>query len=171
MASLLALDASKFVGWSFWKSPADKPLCRTWEAKSRWDTEVYGPYLLEFEEWLKDMLVTMKPGVLAFESPIVVAGGWGKGRGSDENNIRRLIGVVSIAEKEATRLGIRCVEVNNQTAKAFIGVSARRSKMSIGEYKSQMTTAMTKRGYRVADSHQADAIAVGLVAYDFLGFS
>lgn len=168
MASLLALDASKFVGWSLWASPVDKPHCRTWEAVSAWNTEDYGPYLFEFKTWLTGMLDLHRPEVLAFESPIVVAS-WGKGRGSDENNIRRLINVVGIAELMAYERNLVCVEVNNQTAKAYVGVSARRSGMSDAEYKGQMINAMTKRGYRVADSHQADSCAVALVAYDDLG--
>lgn len=167
MASLLALDASKFVGWSLWKSPADKPHCRTWEAVSRWDTEDYGPYLFEFKTWLNGMLDLHKPEVLAFEAPIVAS--FGKGRGSDENNMRRLISVVGIAELIAFERDLVCVEVHNQTAKAYIGVSARRGNMTIAEYKDLMVIAMTRRGYRVADSHQADACAVALVAYDDLG--
>jgi hypothetical protein len=170
MASLLTLDASKFVGWSFWKSPADKPHCRTWEAKSRWDSEAYGPYLLEFKTWLNSMLDLLRPDVLAFESPIVVSRGWGKGRGSDENNIRRLISVVGIAELIAMERELVCIEVPNQTAKAYMGVSSRRSSgMTDAQYKQLMIDAMTLRGYRIGDSHQADACAVALVAYEDLG--
>lgn len=167
MASLLALDASKFVGWSLWKSPQDKPHCRTWEAVSAWNTEDYGPYLFEFKTWLTGMLDLHKPEILAFESPIITS--FGKGRGTDENNIRRLINVVGIAELMAYERNLVCVEVHNQTAKAYIGVSGRRNGMSDAQYKQQIIDAMTLRGYRVGDSHQADACAVALVAYEDLG--
>lgn len=168
MASLLALDASSFVGWSLWKSPADKqPHCRTWESVSPWNTEDYGPYLFEFKTWLTGMLDLHRPEILAFESPIIAS--FGEGRGTDENNIRRLINVVGIAELMAYERDLVCMEVHNQTAKAYVGVSARRGNMTMAEYKGQMITTMTKRGYRVADSHQADACAVALVAYYDLG--
>src|SRR5258708_20647079 len=99
MTSLLAIDASKFVGWAHFASPTAMPKCRTWVAQELWNSDEYAAYFLEFEEWLNGMLSLLQPDVFAFESPIVVAtGGWGDDRGSDGNNIRRLIGIVSVAE-------------------------------------------------------------------------
>jgi hypothetical protein len=163
VTSLLAIDASKYVGWAYFRDPADKPLCRTWVADGLWDSDDYGPYFAAFEGWLRDMLVVHRPGVFAFESPIVASrGGWGKGRGSDENNVRRLIGIVSVAELVCARRGLRCMEVNNKSAKAFAGVSRFKDKDG-------MVVAMTALGYEVGDSHQSDACAIARVVYSQLG--
>ncbi len=160
MTSILSLDASKYVGWAMFSSADSKPQCRTWVAHGLWNSDDYAPYFLAFENWLLDMLAIFKPDVLAFESPIVVARR--DGRGSDENNVRRLIGIVSVAELVCARRGLRCFEVHNQTAKAFVGASSRKDKDA-------MIVAMTALGYEVGDQHQADAIAVALCVYSDLG--
>lgn len=171
MASLFTLDASKYVGWSYFSGPAAIPKCRTWVARDGlWASDNYAPYFLEFEKWFLDMLDVLQPDMVGFESPIVVSrGGFGDGRGSDENNIRRLIGIVSIIELTCARRGIPCYEVNNQTAKQFMGINHRRQEgESVGQYKDRMIVAITALGFLVADSHQADSAAVGLVIYDDL---
>ena len=162
MPSLLALDASLYVGYAYFSSPNAQPKCRTWVAPAGlWKSEDYGPYFLAFGDWLLEMLDVLQPEHLAFESPVVA--NFGPGRGTDENNLRRLIGIVSIAELIAASNGLPCHEVHNQTAKAFMGVSRRKDK-------NDMIVAVTAKGFKVADQHQADACAVGLVAYDSLGF-
>lgn len=172
MTSLLAIDASKYVGHAYFAGPEVKPKCHTWVAQGLWDSDEYGPYFFAFETWLNGMVDVFQPEILAWESPIVVARGssWGPGRGSDQNNIRRLIGIVSVAELVGMRRNLRCFEVDNMVAKHFMGVGHRRQE---GEtetaYKDRMIIAVTKLGYRVADSHQADAAAVGIVIYDDLG--
>ena len=44
--------------------------------------------------------------------------------------------------------------------------------MGVSRHKDKegMIVAVTAKGFAVADQHQADAVAVGLVAYDSLGF-
>lgn len=167
MTSVLTIDASKYVGWSFFASADAKPKCRTWVAEGLWNSEDYTPYFLAFEGWLEEMLTVIDPDVFAFESPIVMPKR--EGRGSDENNVRRLIGIVSIAELVCGRRKRNggkpdCYEVHNQTAKAFVGASSRKDKVD-------MITRMTALGFDVADQHQADACAVALVTYDQLGES
>lgn len=161
MPSLLALDASLYVGWSYFKSPDAVPTCRTWVAPAGlWKSDDYAPYFLAFEDWLLEMLDVMQPDILAFESPIV--GSFGPGRGSDENNIRRLIGIVSVAELVAARRRLKCYEVHNKTAKAFVGLPSYKDKDA-------MIVAMMNRGFPVGDQHQADACACALVVYADLG--
>lgn len=171
MSSVLALDCSSYVGWAFFSSAGAKPKCKTWVKQGLWNSDDYAPYFLEFEKWLEDMLTVFSPDVVAFESPIVVGrGSWGDGRGNDENNIRRLIGIVSVAELVAARRNLRRFEVHNQTAKSFMGIPGRKpSDMSKKDYKDLMTIEMAKRGYECADDHQSDAAAVALVVYDMLG--
>lgn len=139
------------------------PKCRTWVANGLWNSDDYAPYFVAFEDWLTDMLTVLQPDVFAFESPIVVAtGGWGEGRGSDENNIRRLIGIVSVAELVCARRKVPCYEVHNSTAKSHAGLKR-------GKDKEGMIVTMTALGYEIGDQHQADACAVGRVVYSDLG--
>lgn len=170
MTSVLSLDCSMYVGHAFFRAAGAKPVCDTWVATGgAWKSDDYGDYFLKFERWLVKMIAVRKPDVLGFESPIVVPRGmsWGDKRGSDENNMRRLIGVVSVAELVARRAGLRCIEVHNSTAKHFMGVSSRRLEgESPSQYKDRMIVAVTNLGYGVADHHQADAVAVGLCTYD-----
>ena len=129
-------------------------------AEGLWNSDDYAPYFLAFETWLNGMLDVMQPDIFAFESPIVVPRR--DGRGSDENNVRRLIGIVSVAELICARRKTPCYEVHNQSAKAFVG-------MPRGKDKNGMIVAMTQKGFSVADSHQSDACAVALVVYDQIG--
>lgn len=159
MTSILSLDVSKYCGWSYFKSADAKPQCRTWIAEGLWNSDDYSPYFVAFEEWLMNMIQVFQPDVVAWESPIILPRR--DGRGSDENNVRRLIGIVSIAELVCARLRIRCFEAHNQTCKAFVGVSRFKDKNA-------MIVAMTERGYEVADQHQGDACAVALVVFSQL---
>ena len=144
------------------------PKCGTWTARDTWLSDEYGSYFTEFEEWLEDKISVMQPDILAFESPLLLQRQ--KGRGTDEQQIRRLVGVVSIAEKVAYQRHKRCEEVNVQTAKSFFDLPGRRPEgMSKSDYKDLMLVAMTNRGFACGDSHQADAAAIGLVVYDSLG--
>lgn len=169
MSSVLSLDCSKFIGWAFFRSADDKaPKCRTWQAKDTWLSEEYGNYFSETESWLIDMVRTFKPDMLVFESPLLLPRK--DGRGTDEQQVRRLIGVVAIVEKVAYQLKVRCMEVNVQTAKAFMGVGGRKPEgMSAADYKNRMVVAVTALGYEAADSHQSDAIACALCVYSDLG--
>lgn len=164
VTSLLGLDTAKAVGWSFFRSADDPaPVCQTWIAPVRWDSDDYSPFFLAFEEWLKGTISVFKPDMVAWESPVIVPrGGWGEGRGSDENNIRRLIGVVTVAELVCAHLGVPTREVHNSTCKSFMGVSPRKDKDA-------MVAAVTQLGYSVGDHNQADSVAVALCVYSDLG--
>ncbi len=168
MTSILGLDCSKFIGWAYMRSADDKARCRTWQAKDTWLVEEYGSYFCETETWLIEMVRTFQPEVIAFESPLLLPRR--DGRGTDEQQVRRLVGVVSIVEKVAYQLKVRCFEVNVQSAKAHMGVAGRRPEdMTQQQYKDQMLNAVTALGHECGDNHQADAVAVALTVYDQLG--
>lgn len=168
MTSVLALDASRWIGYAFFKSSDAKPVCRTWQAKDTWLSDEYGGYFAETEAWLLDMIATFSPDVLAFESPILV--NRREGRGTDEQQVRRLVGVVSVIEKVAYQRKIKCLEIHNQTAKSFMGVAGRKAEgESPAMYKSRMIVAVAALGYECADSHQSDAVAIARVVFSDLG--
>lgn len=168
MPSLYTLDISMSCGRAFFGGPTVPPKCWTWKAKSPWDSAEYAPYFLELETWFLCEIDVFKPDMVGFESPVI--GSFGPGRGSDENNLRRLIGAVSVIELACARRGLECYEVHVQTAKSFMGIPGRRpADMTVGQYKDLMRIAMSRRGFACADSHQADASAIGLVVYSDLG--
>lgn len=169
MTSVLSLDCSSLVGWAFFRSVDDKaPYCRTKPFPDCWLDDAYGKYFSEVEEWLIGMLATYQPDLIVFESPVLVSRK--ENRGTDEQNVRRLVGVVSVIEKVAHQRKIRCFETHNQTAKAFMNVAGRkREDETKMQYKSRMVTAVTAMGFDVADDHQADAVACALVVYSDLG--
>lgn len=169
MTSVLGLDCSQSVGWSLFQSANDKaPRCRTKPFPDSWLDDQYGKYFAEVEEWFVDMLTVHQPEAVVFESPLLLSRQ--ENRGSDEQNVRRLVGVVSIIEKVCYQRKVRCEEVNVQVAKSFMGVPGRRpTDMPKAQYKSLMTVAVTEFGYEVADDHQADAVAMALVFFDQLG--
>lgn len=168
MPSVLGLDCSKYIGWALFRSADDRaPRCRTWQAKDTWLSEDYGNYFAETEAWLLDMLATFQPDILAFESPILMPKR--DGRGSDEQQVRRLVGVVAVIEKVAYQKAIRCFEVHNQTAKSFMGVAGRRPEgVTQQQFKDRMLNAITAMGIECGDNHQADAAAVALCVYSDL---
>jgi len=123
------------------------------------------------------MLVEHKPGIVGFESPLVMAPSMGAGL-TQASTIRLQIALASEIETTALEWGVpKIFEVATISAKvALTGAgtlgpewkgqpAADRSK----EWKRRMVAAATtKRGWAVADDHQADAAAVGLVVYGML---
>lgn len=167
MASLLAMDFSKHCGFAYFKSGEAKPLCWTWHGSETWLSEEYGGLFSGFEKTLKEAIMVYKPEVIAFESPLLIANI--PGRGTDEQQVRRLVGMAAIIEKVAYDAKLRCMEAHVQTVKSFIGIPGRRPQgMTPTVYKDLMVIAMTRRNFSVADSHQADAAGVGLCVYSDL---
>ena len=153
---LLALDISTNVGWAMFKSPTSAPTLGTWRAPIAMRGH-YGRRLDGFEQWLRGKVFLLRPAVVAFESPIFVK--WSSDLATNENTIRLLISLAGICELVAFRAGVRSLEVHSQTAKVKLAGSNRAS----GD---QMIAAAVRRGWIVADDHQADACAVALVAFD-----
>lgn len=168
MTSMLSFDASRAIGRAYFGSAHEMPKCRTWHGKDSWLSDDYGRYFDEAEKLIVDEIRMFNPKIVAFEAPLLLPRR--EGRGTDEQQVRRLVGVVSIIEKVAYQLQRECHEVNVQDTKFIAGIPSRRPKdMTYGDYKELMVIAMTKLGYEVADDHQADAAAVARVVYDQLG--
>lgn len=153
---VLSLDCSTSVGWAFFPAHGAPPRCGTWKAPGSWSPEDYGPRFLAFHDWLADMLTTFEPDVLAFESPVLPRGSMSLQ--TTEHTLRLLIGMAAIAELVAQLREVTCVEVNVATAKKALAGNGRADK-------GDMLAAANARGFAVRDHHQADACAVGIVAY------
>lgn len=160
MPSLLSLDCSTNVGWSFWTSADAVPRCGTWKAPPSWSIEDYGKRFKAFHDWLCDMVTTMQPDMLAFEGPVIPRAGM-RDLKTSEHIMRTLIGLVSVAELIANLRGIRCFEVHVSTAKISLAGNGRADK-------NDMVIAAVNRGWPVANDHEADSCAVALTVYDML---
>lgn len=153
---VLALDISTSVGWALFAGEKRVPRLGTWRAPPA-QVGDYAKRCVAFETWLNDFTCLDKPDVLAFESPIFVK--WSSDLATNEHTIRTLIGLATVAEMVAWRLKVRALEVHSQTAKKRLTGNGRAK----GD---DMIVAAVKLGFVVANDHEADAIAVGLCAYD-----
>src|SRR5689334_9810210 len=118
MVSVLALDCSTSVGHAYFAADGAAPKCGTWRAPAAWSAEDYGGRFAKFHNWLCDMLTTLQPDVLAFESPVLPRGS--ANFLTTEQTLRTLIGLVSVAELVAKLRDVRCFEANVATAKKVL---------------------------------------------------
>jgi Holliday junction resolvasome RuvABC endonuclease subunit len=157
---LLALDCSTYVGWAVFERPAGPARFSTWRAPSSLLNSDYGRSFVALEAWLGGMISTFDPAVVAFEQPITPFAGFIENR-SSLDIVRLLIGMASVVELVAARAKRRVIEVPVQVAKKRVAGHGRATKREV-------TNAVVKLGHLVEDDHQADAIAVGITAYDHI---
>lgn len=155
MVRLLALDLSTNVGWALFACRDDAaPLMATWHAP-KVQADNYGLRFHEFELWLELLLDRFKPGVVAFEAPIMP-------RSMLRQHAARLsYGFAAETERIAYKRELRCIECHFSTVKVRLSGSGKTKKRG-------MISAAIRRGYDVETEHEADAIGVGLVAYDHI---
>jgi Holliday junction resolvasome RuvABC endonuclease subunit len=151
---LLALDLSTNVGWAFFARRDAEPVMSTWRAPKA-SMENYGLRYHEFELWLELLLDRYRPGVVAFEAPIMP-------RNPGKAHAARLsFGFAAETERIAYKRQLRCLECHFSTVKVRLAGSGKAKKR-------QMISAAIRRGYHVETEHEADAIGVGLVAFDHI---
>jgi len=159
MRRLLALDLSGKTGWAVMVR-GSAPIFGTWVAPPEAVGE-YGKRHSAFRLWLLEMDMVHGFDGFAFESPIM--------KPTDDMHILRvLIGYAVVVEecagwlkRQSGREHFGCTEVSVQTTKKALTGDAYADKK-------KMIAAACRRGWRVADDHQADAGAVGLVGYETL---
>lgn len=130
--------------------------------------------LMDLLEKFIEVCGAERPEGIAYESPFIpmgMAGGSSSGFNTTAQTIRLQIALASTVETVATKFGIPCLEVATQSAKtALIGFGRKPKDDPKWDWKKQMLLAATRQGYACADDHQADAIAVGKVAYSHWGY-
>lgn len=172
---LLALDNSTHTGAAFWAAPDKRPLCWTWHLM-RADADDIGARTWQLMELLEAFLDVQRAGgkpidALAFEEPFLPFKMSSDTFTTQVSTLKLLISLGGIVETVAKKWGLRCIQVSTQQAKvALIGFGRAPKDQPKWDWKMEMRNAATRQGYAVADSHQADAIGVGKVAYHhFLG--
>lgn len=152
MPRLLALDLSTMTGFAVMER-GRAPHFGTWRAPPETVGE-YGRRYSALRQWLVEMHQVHQLDGIAFEAPIMKPT-------DDMHMLRVLIGFAVIVEEVAGSLKLECVEVPVPTVKKALTGDAYAKK-------DKMIAAACRRGWAVADDHQADAGAVGLVAFQTL---
>lgn len=170
---LLALDLSTRTGWAWFTGPDAVPVCGTERLPKAFDPEDYAARTWPLMQWL-DRFIEDHPSIeiIAFESPFIPMG---QQKDKDTHSpdakptfvttaqtLRLQISLASTIETVAKANDLRCFEVATQSAKLALTGRGR------GVEKTEMIIAATRRGWRVADDHQADACAVALVVHSML---
>lgn len=172
---LLALDNSTKTGAAYWPAPDRRPTCWTWRLKKA-DPGDYGARCWELFGLLDDFLTiqaaaNMPVEAIAYEEPFLPFSMSTDDFSTQVTTLKLLISLGAVVEMVATKHGIRCVQVASQDAKiAMVGFGRKPKDVPKGEWdwKKVMLLAATRAGYSCGDHNQADAVAVGKVAFEHL---
>lgn len=148
---VLAFDAATDTGWAAFANARSRPVLGTYTVPGGIN---HGRRNLAMLRAAQDLIVEHQPDVVAFEAPIFLP--------RDRWHTRRLLtGLINMVELAAELAGLKCFEVTPSDAKACLTGDRAADKDA-------MKTAAVNMGWPVADDHQADAGAVGLVTYGHL---
>lgn len=146
---ILALDLGTATGVVRGR-PGDRPSLATWRLPASGGADV-GAYAVAFSDHLAAALADRSDGgvgMVVFEAPFL-----GPKMATNMHTARRLLWAPGEVERQCAMAGVLCGEASMQEArKAFTG-SGRADKADI-------VAAARRRGFDVADHHQADAAAV-----------
>jgi Holliday junction resolvasome RuvABC endonuclease subunit len=171
---LLALDNSTHTGAAFWVAPDKRPVCWTWHlrAADKFDIGTRTWQLMGLLDAFLDVQQAARTPVeaIAFEEPFLPFKMSSDTFQTQVSTLKLLISLGGTVETVAKKWGIRCVEVSTQQAKIALVGYGRKPKDAppTFNWKKEMRNAATRQGYTVADDNQADAIAVGKVAFRHL---
>lgn len=176
MTAVLGLDLSTRTGWAYFSSPDAKPICGTHRLPKVFNPDDYGTRTWDLMQWL-DQFIDDRPGIslIVLESPFIPMG---PAKDKDTHSpdqkptfvttaqtIRLQISLASTIETVAKSHDIRCMEVATASGKLMLtGLGRAPSGVKNWDWGREMVIAATRRGFPVADDHQADACAVALVA-------
>lgn len=154
---LLALDLSSNVGWCFYDGRTSRPIFDTLVLPERQGRDIYGPTFARFEAWLRATIKLHAPALVAFEAPILPR----TRVFQKQRAIRLSYGFAASVERVCSELNLRCIECHPSTVKVRLaGHGTAR--------KHHMVAAAGRLGFDVVTDHEADAIGVALVAFDYI---
>lgn len=154
VTSLLSLDLSGKVGFSFFAAPTSAPRFGTFVVPLAPPDRV-GRRYVAFADWIADTLEVMAPAVVAYEGQIPPRAA------TSAASYQFLGALVALVEEAGERRGCRLILVSVQDGKRALTGNPRADKH-------ESIVAAVRRGWNVADDHQADALGVALAAYEHL---
>jgi len=155
---LLALDMSTHVGWVRFASEARLVGRGTWDNPAHG----HGPRFNAFAAWLNARLTEQPVDILAYEEPLRPLPGRKLFKTTLDTQ-KLLQGFATVAEMIGARHHVhRVLEVPTSAAKLKLTGNGRAKKP-------EMVAAAVRLGVTVATDHEADALAVALVAYEHCG--
>lgn len=129
MKTILAIDCGTVSGWATWAAGEPRPRSGTFRAPPAIDGE-FGRTFAAFQEWLAGMVSMIRPDLICFEAPLVMASGAGPKVRTNHNTGRMLFGFATIVEMVAFQAGVDVAEVNISTArKHFVGTGRAEKRM------------------------------------------
>lgn len=145
--TLLALDLGTKTGVAYGEVgiPAARVVSETWALPSGGREDV-GPFMSAFEQALSDRLMRGVT-VLVYEAPFL-----GGKLANSMHTARRIMGLPAICEMLAYRRGIPCFECVIPTVRSHFADHGRADK-------EQVMRSARRRGFTIANHHEADAVA------------
>lgn len=126
----LALDIATVTGYAADRpGGGDTPVTGT--VRVRVEDEDLGAAFLEFEQHVEDLIAVHRPGVLAFEAPLVIGGGRGTTRPTNHATVRLLFGLAAIAELVGTRRQLQVFEAHIGSVRRHFCGSGRADKREV----------------------------------------
>lgn len=153
MSLILALDLGTATGVARGVAgvPPSDVTFETWEMPRGGGRDV-GPFAAVFMSKFKASLVGVD--IVIFEQPFMATYKRedGRGGGMSPDTVRRFYGMSFLIEGVCSLRGIQCAEVNIKKLKASFGGKGDASK-------ADMILSANRRGFRVSNEHEADAVA------------
>jgi hypothetical protein len=154
---VLALDLATICGWAFGSPNGSRIEYGSFKLPST-DHDI-GRFLIAFDDWLDKIIERFAPDEIIFESPVLPAK-------TTLPVLRKLYGLAGQTEIIARRNKIPCREASISAIRwKFIGVrfapkSIRDKRIRRIWVKEATMRECRRRGFRVSDDNQADALAL-----------
>lgn len=165
----LFLDGGSECGWAVMAyKPGFELIAKGTFRTASAGVGIWGYRLVSIDRNVQQLVDKFHPSHIGFEAPWMPRGDSESG---NPMSARFLICVAGKFEEVAARNDLECSEVATATARKMLTGKGRFTDddgrpLSTEESKQRMIAHCVARGWLVADGHQADAIAVGMVCVD-----
>lgn len=152
---ILYLDLAGILGWACGSDEGTPPVYGVFKLPKT--GEDIGRYLCAYRDWLGPAVEELAPGEIVFESPFLP-------KATTITTVRKLTGLAGVTEMVACDYKIQVREANNWDVREhFVGVKMAPRSVPKDErrkwIKNRVVAECRKRGFRVADDNDADALA------------
>ncbi len=157
---ILALDTASATGWCYGDTAEPNASLEYGTQKFKVHDKELGPFAVDFDFWLDELIDRARPELIAFEAPILRIGG--PRPMTSVAGARLMMGLTWHVEFRAAKWDIKCRECDLQRVKQFWTGDGRAKK-------DQMVRMAEIYGYKPQDDNQADALAIFHYAAQLVG--